>query len=312
MLSRFRLFVTTGFILSFFCAVAHAGDDGVSAQASVDRAVVLIGDRVRLDVDVKYRAGTQIDFPAFKDGRIGDFEIKDSGSELRKGMFEGFSFRRWYYIAEYSVGKHEIPPIDIRYRKKGASEWSGVKTRALNISIESVLPKKIPADIRDVKGPLHYFEINWFLVSAILLVLLFITGVILYVFRKRPAPIKLPHETALEELEAARGNFMRNSDLKEYYSGISDCIRRYIERTFKLKAPEMTTEEFLGSLRESTVLSPDQKDLLKAFLNACDLVKFAKYTPARPEMESVLAAAKKFIEETKIIFMPKADTGGIS
>ena len=30
---------------------------------------------------------------------------------------------------------------------------------------------------------------------------------------------------------------------------------------------------------------------------------------AKAEMESVLSAAKKFIEETKIIFMPKTDSG---
>lgn len=111
--------------------------------------------------------------------------------------------------------------------------------------------------------------------------------------------MKLPHESALEELESIRANFLKSSDVKEYYAGASDCIRRYIERSFRLKAPEMTTEEFLGSLSESTALSPDQKDLLKEFLNACDLVKFARYNPAKGEMESVSLAAKKFIEETK-------------
>ena len=135
--------------------------------------------------------------------------------------------------------------------------------------------------------------------------MMIITGAIIYKFRKKPLPVKLPHETALEELEDARGNFLKNSDVKEYYALISDCIRRYIERSFRLKAPEMTTEEFLGSLRESTVLSLDQKDLLKEFLNACDLVKFAKYAPARPEMESVFVAAGKFIEETKAQILGK-------
>ena len=310
MSNKCRLFLGIGFFLFFFCASAHAGDDGVSATASVDRAVALIGDRVRLEIDVKYRAGTRIDFPEFRDDRIGDFEIKDSGNELKKEIFGGFSLRHWYYIAAYSTGKHEIPPIEIKYKKKSAAEWKIIHTRALNISVGSVLPKsKMPADIKDVKGPMSYFEINWLIISGILIILFIITGSIIYIFRKKPAPVKLPHETALEELEAARGNFSKNSDIKEYYTGISDCVRRYIERLFKLKAPEMTTEEFLGSLREATILSLDQKDLLKAFLNACDLVKFAKYTPARQEMESVFAAARKFIEDTKEIFMPKTDNG---
>ena len=218
--------------------------------------------------------------------------------------------RRWYYIAAYSVGKHQIPPIEIKYREKGDAQWKSVQTRALNISIESILPKSnMPADIKEVKGPIYYFEINWVLLSGILIIILIIAVAILYIFRKKPVPVKLPHEIALEELEAARANFLKSSDLREYYAGISDCVRRYIERSFKLKAPEMTTEEFLGSLRDSTVLSPDQKDLLKAFLNACDLVKFAKYTPARAEMESVFTAAKKFIEETRAMFMPKVENG---
>ena len=302
-------FLAAGLLLLSVCACAHAGDDGVSAQASADRAIVLIGDRIRLEVDVRYRSGVKIDFPAFKDDRIGDFEIKDSGGEVRKGLFGGMLMKRWYYIAAYSVGKHEVPPIEIKYRKKGEKAEKSVKTRALNISIDSILPKNMPADIKDVKAPFAYFEIQWLLISSILTIILIIVVALIFIFRKKPAPVKLPHETALEELEASRGNFLKSSDLKEYYAGISDCIRRYIERTFKLKAPEMTTEEFLGSLGDSRTLSLDQKDLLKAFLNACDLVKFAKYTPARPEIESVFAAAKKFIEETKVIFMPKEENG---
>ena len=160
MSGRIKLFLRAAFLLVILSAAAHAGDDGVSVSASVDKAAALIGDRIRLEVDVQYRAGTRIDFPGFKDGRIGDFEIKDSGSVLKKGLFGGFSLRRWCYVTSYSPGKHQIPPIDIKYRDSSAREAKSVQTRALNISIESVLPKKMPPDIKDVKGPLYYFEIN--------------------------------------------------------------------------------------------------------------------------------------------------------
>ena len=300
MFKKYPALLIAGIFLFLSCPAAWAGDDGVSAQVSVDRAVIFIGDRVKFSVDVNYRAGTVIDFPEFKENKIGDFEIKDSGRGLKKGLFGADTMKRRYYITSYSIGKHQIPPIEIKYKKKGGKDWNSVRTRALNISVESILPKgKMPADIKDVKGPLSYFEINWFIVTGILILFLAVISAIMYKFRKIPAPIKLPHETALEELEAIRGNFLRNSDVKEYYAGVSDCVRRYIERLFKLKAPEMTTEEFLESLKESTALSLDQKDLLKDFLNACDLVKFAKYNPAKGEMESVSLAAKKFIEETK-------------
>ena len=293
----------TIFFLALSRGLGFAADDGISAQALVDRATVLIGDRVKLSVEVRYRAGIEINFPEFKENKIGDFQIKDSGKELKKGLFGADLLQRWYTIAAYTLGKHEVPQIEIKYKKKSAKDWKSVQTKALNVTVETIFPKgRMPDDIKDVKGPFYYFGINWFLVSGVLILFIIVASIVLYKFRKKPLPVKLPHETALEDLEAARANFLRNSDIKEYYAGISDCVRRYIERSFKLKAPEMTTEEFLGSLRESTVLSLDQKDLLKDFLNACDLVKFAKYTPAKGEMEAVFLAAKKFIEETKVMF----------
>jgi hypothetical protein len=311
MAPKIKIFLISFLFLISFFASAYADEIGVSAQALVDRATILIGERVRLTVDVTYRAGIEIDFPDIqKEDKLVGFEIKDSGRELKDRLFGDLLLHRWYYITSYSTGAHQIPQIEIKYRAKGAKDWKAVQTQPLKVTVVSVLPKgKEPADIKDVKGPLGYFEINWFVVCGVIILFIILALAILYRFRKVSLPPRLPHETALEELEAARGEFLRNSDMKGYYAGISDCVRRYIEKTFKLKAPEMTTEQFLGSLRETTALSLDQKDLLKNFLNACDLVKFAKYSPAKPEMESVFLAAKKFIEETKEIFMPKAEAG---
>lgn len=158
-----ELLIAVSFLFLSFPAAALAGDDGVSAQVSVDRATILIGDRVKFSIDISYRAGTAIDFPEFKDNRIGDFEIKDSGCELKKGLFGADIMKRWYYITAYSIGKHQVPPIEIKYKKKPGKDWSSVRTRVLNITVDSVLPKgKMPDDIKDVKGPLSYFEMNWF------------------------------------------------------------------------------------------------------------------------------------------------------
>ncbi|MDD5136939.1 MAG: BatD family protein [Candidatus Omnitrophica bacterium] len=295
-----RVFVTAFFFLVFLCGMAAAEEYGTEISASVDHATVLIGDRIKFTVYIEHLRNVEINFPKFKEDKIGDFEIKDSGYRDEQKLVGGVLMRRWYYLAAYSPGKHQIPPVEIKYRKKGDKDWKVAKTKALNIIVESVLPKgKTLADIKDVKGPLGYFEINWFIVAGVLVIGVIMALIVLYKFRKKPLPLKLPYEIALEELEAVRGNFLKTSDVKEYYAGVSDCVRRYIERSFRLKAPEMTTEEFLTSLGASQVLSYERKDLLKDFLSACDLVKFAKYMPAKGEMEAVFLAAKKFIEETR-------------
>ncbi|MDO8525325.1 MAG: hypothetical protein Q7S07_02430 [Candidatus Omnitrophota bacterium] len=284
--------------LALFRGMALAANDGISVDNSVDRAGALVGDRIKLTFEIGYRSGTEINFPEFKEGKIGDFEIKDFAREVSKKLFrDAFVMKRIYRIAAYSTGKRQIPRIEIRYKVKGDKEWKSVYARVLNVTIESVLPKgKLPADIKDVKPPLGYFELNPVLIAGIVILFLAVALGVFFKLRKKPLPVRLPHEIAAEELEAIRGNFLRDPDVKEYYAGISDCVRRYIERVFKLRAPEMTTEEFLSSLHMSVVLSIARKDLLRDFLNACDLVKFAKYTPVRGETDAVFVTAKKFID----------------
>jgi hypothetical protein len=280
----------------------------IGVSQSVDKKSVYVGDRIKYTIEVKATKGCEVQFPAFSDYRIGDFEIKDSGSKTSNRIFGGKIFRRWYSVAVYSTGKQAIPEVDIRYRTKDAKNWDVKKTKSITINVASVLPAgQQVLDIKDIKGPLTFRNVySGILALAIALALVLAIGAIVYGRLKRYVPIKLPHETALEELESIRAQYLQGSGVKEFYVGVSDCVRHYIERAFKLKAPEMTTEEFLESLRESPVLSPDQKSLLKGFMSACDMVKFAKYTPSSIEAEAVYTTAKNFIHETSIALAPLA------
>ena len=113
-------------------------------------------------------------------------------------------------------------------------------------------------------------------------------------------PKLLAHEVAYKQLQALRQkDLIRQGRIKEYYSEISDIIRHYLENRFLLKAPEMTTEEFLFYVRDKAELVREHKSLLKDFLVACDLVKFAKHTPSAVDMEAIFASAKKLVDETR-------------
>ena len=52
-------------------------------------------------------------------------------------------------------------------------------------------------------------------------------------------------------------------------------MRRYLEDRFELRAPELTTEEFLDVAGSANRLSHDHQSLLRDFLRQADLVKFA-------------------------------------
>lgn len=65
-------------------------------------------------------------------------------------------------------------------------------------------------------------------------------------------------------------------------------LRRYIQRKYSIKAPNMTTEEFLREAKPS--------EQLKEFLEAADMVKFAG-VEATPEMaDEATEAARTYLK----------------
>jgi hypothetical protein len=286
---------------------AAAAKDDIAIRASIDKKGVLIGDRIRYKIEISSRRELEIQPLKFKDGRIGDLEIKDSGRKAEKGFFGRRTYTRWYDVAAYAIGKHLIPSIELQCRPKGSGDWLAKKAPELTVSVGSVLPRNAKiADIKDIKGPLRFYEFPWFWIAlAFMLAVLSVSGRALYLHLKRRLEIKPPYEVALLELAAIREDLSKTGEVKECYFRVSACVRAYIEAVFRLKAPEMTTEEFLPSLGTSGALADGQKRLLRDFLEACDLVKFARHVPKTEEVESVLGAARNFIEETKPVLQAK-------
>jgi len=298
-------------------ALAMAADDGApSIKTSINRKRIFVGDRIRYKTEIASGQDLEIEFPRFKDSKIGDCEIKDSGKSVKKPIFGKRLYINWLEITSYYVGKRTIPSIEIKYREKGEGYWRKLKTNELIFTVETVLPRGVRlTDIKDIKGVLYPF--SWLrlllLIFAALIALWIAARLTLKLIFKK-APPRLPHEIALEEIEAASKQFAAGGEVKDCYVRVSDAVRRYIESVFSLKAPEMTTQEFLASLSvpstdmvlgESSKLQASHKNLLTTFMEACDLVKFAKYRPARNDIESLFDTAKKFIEESKEVYMKK-------
>ena len=110
---------------------------------------------------------------------------------------------------------------------------------------------------------------------------------------------KLPHELALERLEAARA-LMNEGQVREYAFAVSEAVRLYIEQRFGEKARRRTTEEFISDLLKQTGTPlAEHRALLEDFLMHCDLPKFARWQLSTAEMESMHESARAFITNTR-------------
>ncbi len=149
----------------------------------------------------------------------------------------------------------------------------------------------------------------WWLLWVLLALIAIAAGIFVF-FRykkssKAPVVPQVPElpawEKAYQQLEALRReNLLDKGLFKEFFTRVADIARHYMENRFNIRAPHMSTEEFLYYLGITGHLNETQNIALKEFLNSCDMVKFAKYAPTISEAQKNFELAKKLVEDTRV------------
>ena len=115
--------------------------------------------------------------------------------------------------------------------------------------------------------------------------------------RRKTAPL-LPFELALARLEAARA-LMQPDTVREFSIEASAIVRQYLEDRFEVRAAHRTTPEFLGDLVDPrNALLEKHRVLLAAFLQHCDLAKFAGWSLSSQDMKAMHHSARMFVLAT--------------
>lgn len=294
-------------ILAALVAPALADDAppiAIHAEATPDSTT--IGTRIRYEVTVTAPAGVEIAV-AQPSEHIGDMDIVDFGVEKPAPAPDGHVvFTRWWQLVAWSPGHHLLQSPEVRYRSAGG-ELQTAQAADVGVTVESVLERAGDvADIRDVKPP-EAIPIDWRPYYAIagglaVLALLVALAYRFVVGPKRAAPAVPPppaHVVALAALDALRARgLVERGAMKDFYSALSDIVRRYLEDRFRLRAPEMTTEEFLLVTSRDGRLAAGHRRLLGDFLTESDLVKFARHVPTLSDGERAFEAARRFVTDT--------------
>jgi hypothetical protein len=113
-----------------------------------------------------------------------------------------------------------------------------------------------------------------------------------------------PRDLAALELKKLLSSGLSETDLKLFYVELTAIVRRYIERTVGIHAPEQTTEEFLREIGEHPAFSPSQRDRLANFLASADLVKFAGYQPMASAIDDSVRRARVFVDLEEEVTLP--------
>jgi len=293
-------------LLLLAVAVGAHGDDTapVSVAARIEPEQPTVGQRFRYVLDVTVQAGTEVQV-AQPAERLGDFDIVDFGIEPPVQRDGRQVVTRWWRLVGWSPGEHVIESPAVRWRAPDGElrDAEGDPTRVVVASVLGEADES--AEIRDIKGPEAVPPARWpWLLAAALLgvAALGLLAARLLRARRRPAVAPLPrpaHEVAADALRALRARRLPElGEFKEFYASLSGIVRRYLEYRFAVRAPEMTTEEFLAATARGGALEPAHRTLLGGFLVESDLVKFARHVPSVDDSERAFAAAERFVADT--------------
>jgi len=162
-------------------------------------------------------------------------------------------------------------------------------------------------DIYDIRPPFFFIRswFWWWIALAAIVAIALLVALVMWLKPNRLLSAKSAYELTLEKLEKARA-LLKEENPMPYAVLVSETIRNYLGQRFQTPSTRRTTEEFLRVMEadRGTPLA-DYRDLLRNFLQSCDMVKFARYQPTLAELEEVHQRAYNFVTATK----PAPETG---
>ena len=282
----------------------------VSVEAKIDSLEMVIGQQTDVTVTVTAKEGDQVEFPNFKPLQqiIPGVEIVESGPMTTSGKSDGSClFQRNYTLTSFDGKLYYLPPFAVKVNgKEYKSKSLALKVLELEVDTTNVDKFFGPKDVQD--NPFSWQE--WSVIFWLSLIMLAMISITYYLYLRlrdnKPIVAKiriikrlLPHQKAMKEIEARKADKMVMSEnQKEYYTKLTDTLRKYIEERYGFRAMEMTSSEIIDRLTETQ--DSQALDELRLLFNTADLVKFAKYSTLINENDMNLVNAIEFINKTKV------------
>ena len=304
--------------LSFSPAVAQK----IAVEASVSPIEILVGQQAQVTVKATMPEGAQAVFPVFQYAQqiIPGVEVLGSTEQGVHGVENGFVERSVVYtLTSFDDTLYYLPPFVVNVDGKEYKSAS-LALKVLTMEVDTLHPENFFPPKGVQQNPFLWSEWSLSFWLSVLMLVLIIIGSYLYLRLRDNKPILasvrivkrlLPHQIAMKEIEALRTehrslNEDNQESQKEYYTRLTETLRKYIEERYGFSAMEMTSSEIIERLTKA----PDAASLneLRQLFQTADLVKFAKYSTLINENDANLMSAIEFINETKQENLPTTET----
>lgn len=294
-------------------ASAHSLKAQIAVTVKMDTVRLLIGDQTKLRMEAVFPESASVGFPVFADTIIKNLEIVNISNPDTVKENANLKVTQEYTVTSFDAGTYEIPSMNftVGFPQSGRIDTLHsvpVYFIVITMPIDTTNADAITDIKKPIEAPLTMAEV-WPYVGYGLaaLVVVFLTYILFMkfarkkpIFVKREIPKEPAHVIALRSLDALNDEKVwQRGELKEYYSRLTEVVRRYIEDRFQIPAMESTSDDIIDAFRVGGLLSNELKNDLFDTLVRADFVKFAKATTLADENEESMKFAYNFVLKTK-------------
>ena len=297
-------------------AIAKTTENGpVKATLRVWPGKPTLGEPIYARLEIEAPSGVEIDAPFQEAGdqRLGRFRVVGFTRETRRTATGGQLHEQTYTLEAATSGRHRIPPLrfemlDARAGSTAAAKPQELLTDEIALQIAPVPAETAGKPLEPAVGTLdpEVGGTSWVLILGIASALAVVGSGSALLWRGMRARRRIElqrsaYDDAVAHLRVLEDRGPPDADAADaWFVELSSIVRRYLEHRYDIRAPELTTEEFLLVATARPELGEDQRTLLSSFLERCDRVKFAGYRPDADESLATLKAARGFVEDTRL------------
>ncbi|MDA3925342.1 MAG: hypothetical protein PF904_11660 [Kiritimatiellae bacterium] len=280
-----------------FSADLSNGDIGIKISAepeTIDPAKDLM-----LTITIENPASLKVMLPDLQDRFQGFSLAEDFSTEPVEAGGRMLQSQRWKLTPKPAADRYRLAPFAVTV---SGSETYTFATKPI---IFPKVEERTPVTGKPEVTP----EPEWIAPTAKSITLWIFAGIgvillialILYGLTKISSKVKefrmTPIERAMTELERLLNRNLPDKGLyKDFYVELTMVVRRYIERSHNVRAPEQTTEEFLAAATDHPDFTEDVLKQLKIFLESADLVKFAGQKADKEMTDQAAEKARSYIK----------------
>lgn len=307
-----KLFLLVPALCASLAGAAAPG--GIRMEASLDSAVLTMGSRaaLMLDIDIPLNdlsAVSLADLPLLTPGQEylpwNGIDIVSSDTTVTTaGDRRHIQYR--YVVQAFDPGTVTLPPFALTRGAADTVRSNVVTLKVLPVELDSLQELNPMASVAAPATRWYDYLPEWLLWTLLAIAVAVAAVAAYFILRKRRAvaeerrnPPIPPYELAISRLNALRSRGLaENGNEKQYYTELTDILRQYLHGRFGINAMEMTSSQIVRALRSN----PDTRmtaDQMRSVLSIADFVKFAKVRPLPDDNNRTYARAVGFVEETR-------------